>query len=611
MPNESVLPGADGERLERTTPEAAAEPLTVAQSSSEPATLIDTVEQCLNHHELLDQIGCGGMGVVFRARDTLLNRDVALKMIRSGTLATADEVARFYREARAAARLRHPHIVPIHGIGRYRDQHCFTMDLISGGSLAQQQKRYLGEPRAAVELLEKVARAVHEAHVHGVIHRDLKPGNILLDDNGEPLVGDFGLAKLIDAEVDVTGAGQVVGTPAYMAPEQASGQTANILPQTDVWALGVILFELLTGRRPFVGPSKTTITQQVLHEEPTQPRRLQPKLSRDLEAIVLKCLEKNPKQRYPSAQALADDLLDWRQGRAVLARRPSPLRRAKRLVKRRPLLTVAAALLLLVGSVAGLLGFFLNPERRLRTLEEHLGRGDNVVIVGEGGFPAWHDWRLGPGVFVEPPARDGSCTISSHKPALLDVIRDPQGSYRLRGKIRHDDCTSGGVAGLFFAASKQHTAQGLNQCFLTLTFNDLEANQVHPKTQKPCSTLSLTVRRWYEPEHFVACDLANYPFDPAERVKNGERPWRSVAVEVRPDDFRVFWEGKLVHNVPRTVLDKGFPRLHKQLDKSINRVVDQCPELKPAFSPREALGLYVLQGTASYRDIVVEPIRNP
>ncbi len=226
----------------------------------------------LGRHELQEEIGRGGMGVVYRARDLVLNRPVALKMIvpRQGLLETPEAVHRFYREARAAARLRHPNIIAIHGMGLHQGRHCFTMPLLTG-ALSGRAASYRDDPRAAAALVEKIARAVQYAHDQGVIHRDLKPANILLDEQGEPLVADFGLAKVLDADADASSPGQRVGTPAYMSPEQAAGHTWEVSPRSDVWALGVILYELLTGARPFAEATPEGTYKRVLTGEPARP----------------------------------------------------------------------------------------------------------------------------------------------------------------------------------------------------------------------------------------------------------------------------------------------------------------------------------------------------
>jgi serine/threonine-protein kinase len=267
-------------------------------------------------YELLEEIDRGGMGVVYKARQAGLDRLVALKMILSGPAAQREEVLRFLREARAAGRLRHANIIAVHDAGTIDGQHYFTMPLARNGSLARHVKRLGAEPRAAVALVEKVARAVQHAHDNGIVHRDLKPANVLLDEGDEPWVADFGLAKVEGADELRTRTGRGLGTPAYMAPEQsdpALGRSSG--PAADVWALGVILDELLAGRRPFRGRHETVL-HRIREDDPARPSRLRPGVDANLEAVVLKCLEKEPARRYPSAGALADDLASWLRGEA-------------------------------------------------------------------------------------------------------------------------------------------------------------------------------------------------------------------------------------------------------------------------------------------------------
>jgi hypothetical protein len=297
-------------------------------------------------YELLEEIARGGMGVVYRARQLSLNRLVALKMILAGGLASAQDVQRFQREAEAAANLDHPNIVPIYEVGEHEGQHYFSMKLIEGSSLARRAASFGRDPKAAATLLAKVARAVHAAHQHGILHRDLKPGNILLDEAGEPFVVDFGVAKHIEGASLQTRTGVIVGTPSYMAPEQARSEK-GLTTAVDVYSLGAILYELLTGRPPFRAESALDTILQVLERDPPRPRSLNRHIDRDLETICLKCLEKDPQSRYQSALALADDLERWLTGHTIQARSSGRATRALKWAKRNP--AQAALALVLVG----------------------------------------------------------------------------------------------------------------------------------------------------------------------------------------------------------------------------------------------------------------------
>src|SRR5438309_1588469 len=300
-------------------------------------------------YELLEQIGRGGQGVVFRARQKSLNRIVALKVIGLGNWATEAHLKRFRLEAEAAAKLEHPGIVPIHEVGE-RDGSCyFSMKFVEGGQLDEVVRREAMPIRQAVELIAKVARTVHFAHKHGILHRDIKPGNILLDAKGEPHLTDFGLARLVESESTVTHTLDVLGTPSYMAPEQAVGNNAAVSSVTDVYGIGAVLYQLLTGQPPFAGGATYETSKLLLYTEPKKPRLLNPKIDRDLSTICLKCLEKDPKRRYSSALALAEDLEHWLKHEPIAARRTGPLARGKKWVRRNP--TSA----LLAGSVVALI----------------------------------------------------------------------------------------------------------------------------------------------------------------------------------------------------------------------------------------------------------------
>jgi eukaryotic-like serine/threonine-protein kinase len=302
-------------------------------------------------YELLEEIARGGMGVVYKARQMSLNRVVAVKMLLSGPTADGTFVKRFQAEARAVAGLHHPNIVAIHEIGVHEGQHYFSMDYVEGQTLEERGRDNAVPPALAADYLQTIARAVHCAHGHGVLHRDLKPSNVLVDALDQPRVTDFGLAKRLRDHSDLTHDGQIMGTPNYMAPEQASGNRAELGPATDVYALGAILYYLLTGRPPFLSQSLEEALGRLLHSEPVAPRLLTPAIPRDLETICLKCLEKDPRQRYLSAQALADDLGRWLRREPIRARPSTPPERVIKWIRRKPAIAALSALLLLGASL--------------------------------------------------------------------------------------------------------------------------------------------------------------------------------------------------------------------------------------------------------------------
>jgi len=313
-------------------------------------------------YELLEEIGRGGQGVVFRARQKSLNRTVALKVIGLGQWATKAHLKRFRREAEAAASLDHPCIVPIYEVGE-RDGSCyFSMKFVEGGQLDEVIRRTPMPIRQAAELIAKVARTVHYAHEHGILHRDIKPGNILLDANGEPHLTDFGLARLVESESSVTHTLEVLGTPSYMAPEQAAGNNAGLSSATDVYGLGAVLYQLLTGHPPFAGGTTFETVRLVLDTEPRQPRLWNPKVDRDLSTICLKCLEKDPKRRYSSALALAEDLERWLRHEPIRARHTGVFTRGKKWVRRNPTTALLFALSLAFAATVGVMIWKSKPE---------------------------------------------------------------------------------------------------------------------------------------------------------------------------------------------------------------------------------------------------------
>src|SRR5438132_6930677 len=306
----------------------------------------------LGNYEILDEIGRGGMGVIYRARQRHSRRIVAVKCILTYHADSQETLVRFRREAEAAARLDHPNILPIYEVGENEDGlPSFSMKFASGGSLLDAGPALRNDPRRSVALMAKVARAVQYAHVDGILHRDLKPGNILLDGRGEPLVSDFGLAKWLDTPSDLTHTMTIFGTPGYIAPEQANGSAAKLTPAADIYSLGAILFNLFTGRPPFLGEHALAVIQQAGQKPAPKLRSLAPALDRDLETICAKCLEREPNARYRSAGDLAEDLERWLEGRPIIARPVSAPVRVWRWSKRNPKLAGSIAACLLLGAI--------------------------------------------------------------------------------------------------------------------------------------------------------------------------------------------------------------------------------------------------------------------
>ncbi|HEX4630879.1 MAG TPA: protein kinase [Chthoniobacterales bacterium] len=331
-------------------------------------------------HEILHEIARGGMGVVYQAREPNSGRVVALKCILVCDGDADHAEARFRREAETAARLEHPNIVPIYHVGETADGFpYYTMKYASAGSLLQARHPLLEHPRQSAALMMKVARAVHYAHEQGVLHRDLKPGNILLDSHGEPLVSDFGLARCEAVSSYLTRSLSSFGTPGYVAPEQADGPAARLTPAADVYSLGAIFFELLTGRTPFVGDNAFAVMKQSAEEKAPKVRSLAPQVDRDLEIICDHCLEREPADRYQSAGELADDLQSWLDHRPIRARVPNPWLRTRRWVRRNRALAASFAALVLVG--AGSLFWYGRTQHLASVMNETILATRSVMVL--------------------------------------------------------------------------------------------------------------------------------------------------------------------------------------------------------------------------------------
>ncbi len=377
-PPTSVAPAPDTADVTLVPPPAAAGASDEAGAAGgtlvapEPPTAAGPEAPGASHYEVLGELGRGGMGVVYKARQPGLKRLVALKMILAGGHAGAGERGRFRGEAEAVARLQHPNIVQVYEVGERDGCPFLSLEYVDGGSLAARLDGTPQRPQAAARTVETLARAIHYAHQRGIVHRDLKPANILLTADGAPKISDFGLAKQLDTGSGQTQSGAVLGTPSYMAPEQAEGRLKEVGPASDVYALGAVLYELLTGRPPFKGATVIDTLQQVRAQEAVPPRRLQPGVPRDLETVCLKCLRKEPEKRYASAEALADDLSRFLEDKPVVARPAGAAERAWRWCRRNPAPAglAAAVALALVGGAAVSAFFAVRAHHNARRADE-------------------------------------------------------------------------------------------------------------------------------------------------------------------------------------------------------------------------------------------------
>jgi serine/threonine-protein kinase len=571
LPGEAPLPAGIHSPA---APSAAGSPTTRPELGPSPGDATDPRPTC-GKYELVAQIACGGMGVVYRAHDPDLNRIVALKMIRGGGAALPEDVQRFNREAQAVTQLGHRNIIQVYDYGSIDGLPYFTMMLAEGGSLAQHLSRFTAAPRAAVALLEKVARAMHHAHGRGILHRDLKPGNVLLDADGEPLVSDFGLAKFLDDGGDLTHSGMTPGTPAYMAPEQAAGRREDLGPRTDVWALGVLLYELLVGGRPFTGANREQVLYHILTTPVPPPRSVRPDLDPFLEAVLLRCLEKEPARRYGTAGDLADDLARWLQGRPAGQPPPAPEAGPIEGGRRRfPLLLAAVAVL------AAFRGFGTPapapPDPELR-----------VTLIGPTGPPLQpFRWVLGAADSSAAVAEDGTFRARSANSGILEFYPvPPWPSYRLEAEVRQED--GKGTAGVYFASGRHDTRWGPGW-----GLTDLVVIGTAP-------TVAFLEVRWY-PEgpgqglHQSA--LAESACPPFPQDLPAERRWHALSAEVTPTGILVSADGKQLASVA--------PSAWRQAGEGLLRRAGAVSE---RWAPEGGLGLSVCKGAVSFRNVVVKP----
>lgn len=553
-------------------------------------------------YELLEVIARGGMGIVYRARDPELGRVVALKTMRTDPTAASDEqVERFRREAQAIAQLNHRHIVPVFEFGVQEGTAYFAMAYVPGGSLAQERQEYRADPRKAAEVMEKVARAVDHAHQHGILHRDLKPSNILLDEDGEPLVADFGLAKFLGTDTDLTQTGNVLGTLHYMSPEQVNGIHSQLGPASDVWALGVMLFELLAGQRPFRGEGREEIFRKILHDEPPSPRQARPGLDRGLEVIIGKCLAKDPARRYASAAELADDLGRWQRGEPLRARPEGWYQRMLRRFRRHPTLTAVGTLLsafaLVLLAILSVTGLTQPRAGDWKFLKAELQARRPVDLIGTEGVPKDYRFLAGASKFADRPAHGAPFTLQGAERSLsmLELLdAPPVATYRIRAQLRSPN-TRLGEAGVFLALARRPTIEG-TELWYCAAGADYSAGMVRLKLCRASDNRQLSnLDRPGSMFHQVML-LDCRPNAPLTQDDSHE-----IAVEVTPTNFTLVWDGKRIGGIAGAAVAATWtgpllPGLPPVLVAAV-----------PPFPASGGMGIYTLGGSASFRRVVVEP----
>lgn len=519
---------------------------TLRQKVGQPDLEIDDLDLRIPGYEIQSVLGRGGMGVVYKARQVGLNRIVALKMILSGCHADQEDRARFVQEAEAVAALRHANIVQVYEIGEHNGKPFFSMEYVAGGTLGEQIKGQPQAPAYAADMAEKLALAVQSAHEQSIIHRDLKPANILIADCGlriaecadtqelppdpaamrtpksaTPKITDFGLAKRLDSDMQLTTTGLVAGTPQYMAPEQVSASRQDqVGPSSDIWSLGVILYEMLTGRPPFLGSSPAEIMHQVLRQEPVAIRQLQPNVPRDLETICLRCLQKEPHKRYPSAKALATDLSRFRSGEPILARPVGIFEQMWRWRRRNP--TIAALIgliaLTLIGSAMLASSFALSARQEARRAEHH---AHEALLLGERNRLSADELRDEKRTVLEAHQK-----LSETHKELTRTHEQVQAARKQEERLKKEA-----------EVREKLRARELYDAQMTLAQRSWEIGQV-PRTRRLLAA--------YEPHHHDQEDLRGFEWYYLDRISNAEGLRFSIpegcrSVAVSPDGSRIAW----------------------------------------------------------------------
>jgi serine/threonine-protein kinase len=536
--------------------------------------------------EVLGSLGQNGPVVVFQARQLSRDRLVAVKML-ARDQTSAEELERFRRGCEDQARLDHPNVVRVFDRGEDEADVFFTMELGEGGTLA---RRIAGGPLAADEaarILLALADAVQHAHDRKILHRDLKPANVVLTADGTPKVTDFGLAKRLEAEPGPTRSGQLLGTPSYMAPEQVHGK-APVSERTDVYGLGAVLYEMLTGRPPFRGANELDTLLQVERGRVARPRRHNRAADLRLESICLRCLERRPDRRYPSARALAEELKLWQRGRWPRSHRL--FARADRQVRRHPLL---AALLLCCLAVPNYLfaAYLLSPERALKRALADLRRGEPVTWVGATGDPLYSRPVLPYGHEITGRSEEGAFVFGSQTISFLELTPDPQHDhYVFSAEVQRQQIETEGDVGLYFLYSQHVLGSGplKRHWYSVVSFND------SPDQDKDWT--GLTVEHHFEPSNNRQTGHPeSIPLPPSPL-----RVWHKMAVEISPDEVQLRWDGGPPSVVSRRNLEIARDDLYNELQLS-------PPAIKPPLAPRSPLGLYAFKGSAAFRHVTLKP----
>lgn len=560
-------------------------------------------------------LGQGGMGVVYLAQHTVIGRPVALKMLRDRFLPPADHVERFRIEMQAIAKLQHPNIVPLIHADMHQRSMYFTMEYIDGCTLADRLKQERLSLAESVALVHTLACAMHYAHEQQVVHRDLKPANILLKNSQHPMISDFGLAKLLDQESHGTISGAVMGTPAYMAPEQASGKSASAFERADIYALGAILYHCVTGRPPFQSSDQLDVLHLVRTRMPTAPSLHETSVPPELDAICLKCLQKSPDKRYRTMAELAADL-DRFQRRQPVQAMPSRLQRGLAVARH---IAVPFALVLAVIVLSGGL-YWSDPKRPLQNHLRRLDHNETTTLVGAG--EPWYRLRSGEQGSKIVAHTDGTLSVLAWEAVTLVELlpKVPTSEYTLRAMVRHERSDPHGFVGLYVAHRHYPgtTPTGHN-AYMGLTYNDIRhqredrlaglPDHLRNKVELPANNgiqfgfggvgITNDGRLW---EIFPSID-PTLTFAPNGLA--GDR-WRALRLDVYSDSVMAYWDDQPAGEKAASHFEDLWTR---HCDEQQKRSPTDASVLGLAtnYQPRGGLGLVLYRGSATFKDVTVTP----
>lgn len=553
----------------------------------------------------------GGMGFVYTAVHTPTKRTVALKTMSHKGRYDSNQLRRFRTEGQALARLSHPGIVQIFDIDEDDNVPYISMEFVAGGSLASRLKQGPAiSPRESAEIMVEVASSLAAAHDQKIVHRDIKPSNILLTPAGKPKLTDFGLAAFLDATMRETRTEAMIGTAAYMSPEQASRKSKEAGPLSDVYSTGATLYEMLTGRPPFIGKNPIDVADKVCREAVVRPRAINKAVPADLETITLRCLEKDPRDRYPSAAALATDLTRHLRGEPIVPR--TRLQKVKRVVRKN---RVALASLLLIALFASL-AFAFMPEDPAIAIERKLKRGESVTLVGERGLPRYWTRIFGDANLSirDFPGGDGATWFDANNTTCFDLCRDTIADrYILEAELQHVDQREWETrVGIYLRGPEQ---KGVIR-WTALLFSDCPVAQVPPPNQLPPAALKIAQKaaslglrvsdRLTVTEehvfHVPAQDLAFHQFPAAAAKAN---PWRKIKIEVSPQGLTGLWE---VNGLLEQVMSVSTNQLAKSQNlMQVNLDMAQPGRTVPQWEPRGTVGVFAERGTLAVKNVRLVP----